>query len=111
MGRQLISTLVVFALLVQTLLIAPSTLAASGSHSTGASTHCAEHTPSGKQDCPCCPDGAATMSGCMNLCAAFADVPTALVIAIDAVTSAEIPFIPAASVTHTRAPPNPPPIF
>jgi hypothetical protein len=111
MGRRSISILLTFALVLQALLVAPGSFASGiGARHAASQSHCSEHMPSGKQECPCCPDGASAVGGCLTLCAGSATAVTLAVVAFDVPTAEAIPFVPAASLTYTHAPPDPPPI-
>ena len=111
MSRRSISAVLILSLVFQALFIAPATFAAEiRSHQAGSQSHCSKHVPDGKNECPCCPDGASAVGGCMTLCAGSANAITIAVAAFGAPMSEAIPFVAAASLTHIHAPPNPPPI-
>lgn len=111
MSRRLTSAVLIVALAVQALVVAPAAFASgAGPHSTALSQHCPDDNPQGNQDCPCCPEGAAMAAGCMSLCSGLAIGCILTLPVIQATPSAAIPFIARASASRTYAPPNPPPI-
>jgi hypothetical protein len=67
------------------LLLAVPAGAGAMSGASSAAAHCADmHEASGEKHCPCCPDGADSMSDCMSACIAAAALPASLpVFAVD----------------------------
>ena len=79
------------------------------SHSSPASA-CPHHDSDGTQKCPCCPDGAAMVAGCITLCSSAAGVIALHWSPPRATSAARSVFVARIGATQTYAPPTPPPI-
>jgi hypothetical protein len=83
--------------------------ASSGSHDT---EHCATHGGHPADDCPCCPDGDMSFTGCLYSCVAAAAMPVLIpsaevvVIVVKPPTQSAVPFS-----TRADLPFKPPPIL
>lgn len=122
MPHRFISCLLIFVLALQAALVAPVNAAVHADAGTAAGQQdpsqmdhadCADKqasTPTGKTDCPCCPDTASLAAGCASFCiAALAAFPAGLSFAAEAAaTYASLMTQPL--VTRSDIPPIPPPI-
>jgi hypothetical protein len=78
--------------------------------SSTSSHNCAGDMPASSHDCPCCPDDAGAMAGCLSHCAAQVLATSALPAAVPGLKSAEILFDSDLPTNTVSPPPDPPPI-
>ena len=101
----LVATLVLFAFVNGSLSYASMV----GPSSTS-SQDCAGEMPAGSHDCPCCPDDAGAMAGCLSHCAVQVLATATLPAAVPALKSTGIRFDPDLRTNTVYPPPDPPPI-
>ena len=108
-----IARTVVYLLVTAQFLLAVPAFANTLASATSAAAHCADMLEAaGDEPCPCCPDGADTLSDCMSACAIASALPASLpTLAVDRVVEL-VRLAPAVFITSLADPPlNPPPII
>jgi hypothetical protein len=109
--RRLAKPLTYFIVAVQLLLAVPSMAAAQLPGDSHAEMPCDEMPMGTDESCPCCPDGADSMTDCLVSCLlAVAAMPTVLVVNVLAPTAIGFTDPGHTAGTLTEPPINPPPI-
>jgi len=109
MNRRMVA--IALALLLPLQAVALSPVAAAIGSEAGPMQDCGSRDAPSPQECPCCPEGATSMTGCLTLCAVAVAALGAAVLFPSNVTPSVAPVFSAhGGYSRSDIPPNPPPI-
>ena len=112
LARKFAKPLTLLVIAAQLLLAVPAMASVPGASQTSATMPCDDMPmPTGDDPCPCCPDGATSMTDCLVSCLlAAATAPTILLKQVGSVPTDSFIDLPYAAHTLSDPPLKPPPI-